>query len=446
MQIGRLLPGFAAPQKKVTLSLGDNWRQFALLVTVNLFVGGMIGMERSILPGLAETEFAITSKTAIVSFIATFGLAKAVTNLFAGNLSQRVTRRRILISGWLFAIPVPFMLIWAPSWGWVIAANVLLGINQGLTWSMTINMKMDLVGQRWRGVALGFNEAAGYLSLAAIAFLTGVIAEAYGLRPEPFYLGIGIAATALAISVLLVRDTAPYLALENASRPATTSVPSSLGRTFADVTWRKRYLFGITQAGLVKNLNDGVAWGIFPLYFASQGLELNRIGTLVAVYPLVWGSLQLATGWASDLLGRKPLIVIGMVLQGAAISLTAAFDSFPAWIVTMSMLGLGTALVYPTLLAAIGDAVPAIDRATALGVYRFWRDAGFIAGALLVGAFADLFGFRVAIQFVAALTVASGVVAKITVIGKRAVQVDGSGAAGASRSGVNASNANPKNN
>ena len=382
-------------------------------------------MERSILPGLAESEFGVTSKTAIVSFIATFGLAKAVTNLLAGDLSQRMTRRRILILGWLFAIPVPLMLIWAPSWGWVIVANVLLGINQGLTWSMTINMKMDLVGQRWRGVALGINEAAGYLALGAVALLTGIIAEAYGLRPEPFYLGIGIGATALAISVLLIRDTAPYLALENSRGPALTSIPSSLGRAFADVTWRKPYLFGITQAGLVKNLNDGVAWGIFPLYFASQGLELNRIGILVAVYPLVWGTLQLATGWASDLLGRKPLIVIGMVLQGAAISLTATFDSFQVWVVTMSMLGFGTALVYPTLLAAIGDAVPAMDRATALGVYRFWRDSGFIAGALLAGAFADLFGFSVAIQVVAALTVASGIVAMMTVRGGRAVITDG---------------------
>ena len=302
---------------------------------------------------------------------------------------------------------------------------MLLGINQGLTWSMTVNMKMDLVGPRWRGVALGFNEAAGYLSLAAVAFLTGIIAEAYGLRPEPFYLGIGIAATALAFSVLLVRDTAPYLALENASRAETTSVPSSLRRSFTDATWRKPYLFGITQAGLVKNLNDGVAWGIFPLYFASQGLELNRIAILVAVYPLVWGTLQLATGWGSDVLGRKPLIVSGMVLQGVAISLTAAFDSFPVWIVSMAMLGFGTALVYPTLLAAIGDAVPAIERATALGVYRFWRDSGFISGALLAGAFADLFGFDVAIQIVAALTVASGVVAQFTVRGKPSVQVDG---------------------
>ncbi len=444
MYIGRLLPGFSVPQKEVTLGLGDNWRQFTLLVAVNLFVGGMIGMERSILPGLAETEFGITSKTAIVSFIATFGLAKAATNLLAGSLTQRTTRRRILIYGWLFAIPVPLMLIWAPSWGWVIAANVLLGINQGLTWSMTVNMKMDLAGPKRRGVALGFNEAAGYLSLAAVAFLTGVIADTYGLRPEPFYLGIGIAATALAISILFVRDIAPYVVLENAGGPSSTSVPLSLRGAFAEVTWQKPYLFGITQAWLVKNLNDGVPWGIFPLYFASQGLELNRIAILMAVYPLVWGTLQLATGWASDLLGRKPLIVTGMVLQGTAISLTAVFDSFLAWTVTMSMLGLGTALVYPTLLAAIGDAVSAIDRATALGVYRFWRDSGFIAGALLAGALADLFGFSAAIQFVAALTVASGVVATITVRGKRNVQFDGSRATGTGHSGINTSDAIPK--
>ena len=420
MQIGKLFPGLAAAPTDISLGLGDNWRQFALLVTVNLFVGGMIGMERSILPGLAEAEFGVTSKTAIVSFIATFGLAKAVTNLVAGSLARKVTRRRILITGWLFAIPVPFMLIWAPSWGWVIAANVLLGINQGLAWSMTVNMKMDLVGTRWRGLALGFNEAAGYTSLAAMAFITGIVAENYGLRPEPFYLGIGIAAIALAISVLLVRDTAPHLALEHTISATASLEPSSFRRSFADVTWRKSYLFGITQAGLVKNLNDGVAWGVFPLYFASQGLELNRIATLVAVYPLVWGCLQSATGWASDLLGRKQLIVAGMVLQGVAISLTGAFDSFPVWIVSMSLLGFGTALVYPTLLAAIGDAVPAIDRSTALGVYRFWRDSGFIVGALMAGAFADLFGFGVAIQIVAGVTVASGVVATMTVRGSRA--------------------------
>ncbi len=422
MQIGRLLPGFVAPEKEITLSLGDNWRQFALLVAVNLFVGGMVGLERSVLPGLAEAEFGITSKTAALSFIATFGLAKAVSNLFAGNLSQRFTRRRLLIAGWLFGLPVPLVLIWAPTWEWVIAANVLLGINQGLTWSMTVNMKMDLVGPRWRGLALGFNEAAGYLSLAAVAFLTGVIAQAYGLRPEPFYLGIGIAAGGLALSVLLVRDTALHLAVEPAGMPSAALVRPSLRRSFADTTWRKPYLFGITQAGLVKNLNDGVAWGIFPIFFASRGLDLERIGMLVAIYPLVWGTLQLATGWTSDLVGRKPLIVIGMVLQGVAISLTGGLDSFGAWIGSMSLLGLGTALVYPTLLAAIGDAVPAVERATSLGVYRFWRDSGFIVGAIFAGSIADLFSLSVAIQSVAALTVASGVLANFTLQGRQVLR------------------------
>jgi len=306
------------------LGLRENWRQLSLLVTINLFVGGMIGLERSILPVLAEAEFGITSTTAAISFIATFGLAKAFANLFAGNLSQRVTRRRILIVGWLFGLPVPLILTWAPSWGWVIGANVLLGINQGLAWSMTVNMKMDLVGPRRRGLALGLNETAGYLALAAAAFLTGIIAQQYGLRPEPFYLGIGIAAAGLALSVLFVRDTAPFVALETAGaletaeRSAEPPVAVSLIRSFADTTWRRRELFGITHAGLVKNLNDGVAWGIFPLFFASHGLDLGRIGILVAIYPMVWGTLQIASGWASDLLGRKPLIVTaqGLTLVG----------------------------------------------------------------------------------------------------------------------------------
>ena len=290
---------------------------------------------------------------------------------------------------------------------------------------MTVNMKTDLAGPRWRGLVLGFNESAGYLSLAAVALLTGLIAEAYGLRPEPFYLGIGIAAAGLAFSTLFIRDTAAHLLLETAGAPGeTTGVPapaqalSSFKSNFADATWRKRYLFGINQAGLVKNLNDGVAWGIFPLYFAGQGLALDRIAVLVAVYPLVWGELQLATGWASDLFGRKPLIVIGMVLQGAAISITAGFASYGVWIGAMGLLGLGTALVYPTLLAAVGDAVPAADRASFLGIYRFWRDAGFIIGALLAGAVADLFGFRPAIQLIAALTVGSGVLALFTLRGR----------------------------
>lgn len=408
MEEGGPIWGVGPSGKRIALGLRENWRQFALLVAVNAFVGGMVGLERSILPAIAENEFGITSKTAAVSFVATFSLAKAVANLFAGSLSQRFTRRKVLIVGWLIGLPVPFILIWAPGWGWVIGANVLLGINQGLAWSMTVNMKVDLVGPRRRGVALGFNEAAGYLALAAVAFLTGVIAQRYGLRPEPFYLGIAFAAFGLGLSVLFVRDTAPFVSLETAGRPGASSPPPSLWRSFADTTWRRSHLFGITQAGLVKNLNDGLAWGIFPLYFASRGLELDRIAVLAALYPLVWATLQLVTGWASDLTGRKPLIVVGMMLQGVAISVVALVGSFNGWAVAVSLLGVGTALVYPTLQAAIGDAVSPEERATSLGVYRFWRDAGAIAGALAAGALADLFGFQVAIQSVAVLTVASG--------------------------------------
>ena len=404
-------------RQPITLGLRANWRQFALLVAVNVFVGGMIGLERSILPVLAEEEFGISSKTAAVSFIATFGLAKAISNLFAGNLSQRFTRRRVLITGWLFALPVPFILIWAPSWGWVIGANVLLGVNQGLAWSMTVNMKMDLVGPKRRGLALGFNETAGYLSLAAAAFMTGVIAEQYGLRPEPFYMGIAFAAAGLALSAVLIRDTTAYVALESADQSSVPSTAPSLRRSFAYGTWRNQHLFGITQAGLVKNLNDALAWGIFPLYFASKGLEVDRIGALAAIYLMVWGVLQLATGWLSDMTGRKSLIVIGMLLQGLAISLVGALGSFGGWMAAVSVLGLGTAMVYPTLLAAVSDAVAPVERATSLGVYRFWRDSGAMIGALTAGALADLFGFNVAIQFVAALTVASGVLAATTVRG-----------------------------
>ena len=405
----------------IAQGLRANWQQFALLVAVNVFVGGMIGLERTVVPLLAEEEFGIASKTAAVSFIATFGLAKAFTNLLAGNLSQRFTRRRVLIAGWLVGVPVPFILIWAPSWGWVIGANVLLGLNQGLAWSMTVNMKVDLVGPRRRGLALGFNEAAGYLSLAVAAYLTGVIAQHHGLRPEPFYMGIAFAALGLGLSVLFVRDTTPFLALETAGQSASPTTPS-MRRSFADVTWRKPHLFGIAQAGLVKNLNDGLAWGIFPLFFASRGLELDRVATLVAIYPLVWGILQFGTGWASDLVGRKPFIVIGMIIQGGAISIAGASGSFGWWVVAVSLLGVGTALVYSTLLAAIGDAVHPQDRSTSLGVYRFWRDAGFIAGALAAGALADAFGFAVAIQWVAGMTVASGVLAAATMRGSLVYQ------------------------
>ncbi len=398
---------------RVALGLGPNWRQFALLVAVNAFVGGMIGLERSIVPLLAKQEFGIASNTAAVSFIATFGLAKAIANLFAGRLSERYRRKAVLVAGWLFGLPVPFLLIWAPSWGWVIAANLLLGVNQGLAWSMTVNMKVDLAGPRRRGLALGLNEAAGYLAVAASAFLTGVIAEHWGLRPEPFYLGIGFAACGLALSVLFVRDTERFVELETAGHAAAPA-STSLRHSFAETTWRRPQLFGVSQAGFVNNLNDALAWGIFPIFFVSRGLSLERVAVLAAVYPLVWGALQLLTGWSSDVIGRRPVIVAGMLLQGAAIAVVAGADSFAVWVVAVSFLGVGTALAYPTLLAAIVDAVHPAERATSLGVYRFWRDAGAMAGALLAGVLADAYGLVFAISTVASLTIASGLVAAVT--------------------------------
>lgn len=404
--------GITGPRTgSVRLGLGPNWRQFALLVAVNAFVGSMVGLERSVLPLLAKEEFGIASKTLAVSFIATFGLAKAVSNLYAGNLSERFTRRKVLIAGWLFGLPVPFVIILAPAWGWIIAANALLGVNQGLAWSMTVNMKVDLVGRERRGLALGLNEAAGYLSVAAAAFLAGVIADARGLRPEPFYLGIAFASIGLTLSVLLVRDTAAFVHAEAAGHAHDAGQQASLKRSFAEATWRRPYLVGASQAGFVNNLNDGLAWGIFPLFFVSRGLELERVAVLAALYPLVWGAAQLGTGWASDAIGRLPMITAGMLLQGGAISLAGWSDSYAYWLVAVTLLGLGTAMVYPTLLAAIGDAVHPFERATTMGVYRFWRDAGAMTGALLGGVLADLFGFSLAIQAVAALTLASGLIA-----------------------------------
>jgi MFS family permease len=354
-----------------------------------------------------------------VSFIAAFGLAKALANLFAGRLSERFSRRSILIAGWLAGAPVPLLIIAAPSWSWIVAANVLLGVNQGLAWSMTVNMKIDLVGPRRRGLALGLYEAAGYLSVAAAAFAAGVIASAYGLRPEPWYLGIAFAAAGLAISVLLIKDTAPHVRVESAELHTVAAGDPSLARSFARGTWRDTHLVGVSQAGFVNNLNDGLAWGIFPLYFASRGLSLDRIAVLAAIYPLVWGGLQIGTGWASDWLGRKPPIVSGMALQAIAVSIIGFGDDFATWFAALVVLGLGTAMVYPALLAATGDAVPPDERATALGVYRFWRDGGAIAGALIGGALADLFSFNVAIQVVAALTAASGIIAAGTLRSQR---------------------------
>jgi len=394
-----------------TFGLRANWRQFALLVAINAFVGGMVGMERSVLPLLAGEEFGVASRTAAISFVATFGLAKAVANLFAGPLSETHSRRRILIVGWLLALPVPFVLIFAPSWGWIIGANALLGLNQGLAWSMTVNMKIDLAGPSRRGLALGLNEAAGYLSVAAAAFATGVIADRYGLRPEPFYLGIVFAACGLALSVLFVKDTRPHVVVETEQHEEEEAI--SLSAAFAGSSWRDSRLFGISQAGFVNNLNDALAWGVFPLFFVSRGLSIQEVGILAAVYPLVWGALQMGTGWLSDSIGRSPLIISGMLLQAVAISLVGVGDSFTPWLVAVALLGLGTAMVYPVLLAAVGDSVHPASRATYLGVYRFWRDAGAMAGALAAGAIADTLGFQTSIQVVAALTAASGVLAAV---------------------------------
>jgi MFS family permease len=371
----------------------------------------MVGLERSVLPLLARDEFGIASNTVAVSFIATFGLAKALSNLYAGNLSERFTRRRVLIAGWLFGLPVPIVIIFAPAWGWIIAANALLGVNQGLAWSMTVNMKVDIVGRQRRGLALGLNEAAGYLSVAAAAFLAGVIADSQGLRPAPFYLGIAFASIGLALSVLFIRDTAAFVRVEAGHHASSQPERASLRRSFAEATWRRPYLFGASQAGFVNNLNDGLAWGIFPLFFVSRGLDLNRVAVLAALYPLVWGAAQMGTGWASDAVGRVPMITAGMLLQAAAISLAGWTTTYSLWLTTVALLGLGTAMVYPTLLAAIGDAVHPFERATTMGVYRFWRDAGAMTGALLGGILADLFGFGLAIQVVAALTFSSGLFA-----------------------------------
>jgi MFS family permease len=407
----------AAGRQRIALGLAANWRQFALLVAVNAFVGGMVGLERSVLPVLAREEFGVSSTTAAVSFVATFGLAKALANLFSGRLSERFGRRRVLIVGWLFGAPVPVLLIAAPSWGWVTGANLLLGVNQGLAWSMTVNMKMDLAGPERRGTALGMNEAAGYFMVAVAAYLSGAIAGKYGLRPEPFYLGIAFAAGGLALSALFVRDTGRFVQLE--SRGHAAAPRGSLRQAFAEATWRRPHMAGISQAGFVNNLNDALAWGILPLYFVQEGVSIERVGLLAAAYPLVWSVLQLGTGPASDRAGRKPLIVVGMLLQGGALLAVAAVDGFAGWLAGVMVLGLGTAMVYPALLAAIGDAVHPAERATAVGVYRFWRDGGAVGGALLAGAVADVFSLGDAIVVVGGVTLASGAVAWVTVEGRK---------------------------
>ncbi|MEJ7771759.1 MAG: MFS transporter [Geodermatophilaceae bacterium] len=399
------------------LGLRANLAQFSLLVTVNALVGGMLGQERTVLPLLAEREFGLTAYSSALTFILAFGATKAVTNYFAGTFCDRYGRKPVLVAGWLIALPVPLLLIWAPSWGWVIAANVLLGINQGLTWSTTVIMKIDLAGPDRRGLAMGLNEAAGYLALAATALGTGYLAARYGLRPEPFYLGVAYAALGLGLSNFAVRETRGHARLE-----AITHVARSDGRhdhlhaemtgreVFTYTSFREPALSAAAQAGMVNNLNDGLAWGLFPVLFAAGGLSIAEIGVLAALYPAVWGLGQLITGALSDRTGRKPLITAGMLLQAGALSLVAVSDSFERWAIATIMLGAGTAMVYPTLLAAIGDVAHPVWRARSVGVYRLWRDGGFAIGALTAGLLADAYGISTAIWVIAALTAGSGLV------------------------------------
>ena len=385
------------------MGLRANWRQFALLVAINAFVGGVVGVERSTLAPLAGHDFHLASQTAILSFLISFGLVKAASNFAAGRLADRLGRRNVLLMGWAAGLPVPLLIIFAPSWGWVVFANVLLGLNQGLAWSTTVNMKIDLVGPRRRGLALGLNEASGYLAVSAAAAIAGFLAATYGIRPVPYLLAEGLAAVGLLLS-LLTHDTGRHVELESAGALPTPSLRS----LFLDVSFRHRSMSSACQAGMVNNLNDGLAWALLPLFFAAHGLGLREIGILAGVYPAVWGAGQFGTGWISDHVGRKPLIVAGMLLQSVAITGFVVLPGFAWWVAESALLGAGTALVYPILLAAVGDAARTPDRATSVGIYRLWRDAGYAVGALVAGFIADSAGFSAAIITVAGLTALSG--------------------------------------
>ena len=405
----------AAPSPRaIALGLRANIAQFSLLVGVNALVGGMLGQERTVLPLLATQVFHLTAVTAALTFIVAFGATKAFTNFAAGPLSDRFGRKPVLVAGWVAALPVPLLLIWAPSWGWVILANVLLGINQGLAWSMTVNMKIDLVGPVRRGLAMGLNEAAGYGALAVTAYLTGFVAQHAGLRPQPFFFGLAYAGLGLGLSVFLVRETRDHARFEGAARQRDSQQPAvAMRRVFVDTSFRERALSASCAAGLASNLNDGMAWGLFPLFFARHGLSLVGIGILVALYPLVWGVGQLGTGALSDRIGRKGLIAGGLLVQAGSLAVIATGQGFAIWALGAIGLGIGTAMAYPTLLAAIGDVAHPAWRASAVGVYRLWRDAGFVVGALLSGVIADLFGFVAAIGVVAGITAVGAAIVAI---------------------------------
>jgi MFS family permease len=392
---------------QVKLGLKENWNQFTLLVIVNAFVGGMIGLERTIIPQIAEVEFGLAVKSAILSFIIVFGVTKAITNYYTGTLANRFGRKNLLVAGWIFALPVPILLIYAPSWNWIIVANIFLGINQGLTWSSTVVMKIDLVGEKDRGFAMGLNECAGYIALAVVAFLTGWIANNYGLRPYPFYIGIGLAIIGFLLSWLLVKDTNQHVRLESMS----SNIPL-LKDIFWDTTWKHKNLGSITQAGLVNNLNDGMVWGLFPVLLISRGFNLHETGIIVAVYPAVWGLGQLYTGKLADQYCKKTLLFIGMLIQGVALLAMIWATSF-FWSFALSiMLGMGTAVVYPTFLAAISDYTHPNQRPKSIGIFRLWRDLGYAIGAILTGLIADRFGLIAPIIAIGLITIISSLVIK----------------------------------
>jgi MFS family permease len=405
-------PAAPADPSVVRLGLRENLPQFSLLVLVNALVGATVGQERTVLPLLAEDVFGLEAYSAMLSFIAVFGVSKAITNLFAGALGDRYGRKPVLVTGWIVAVPVPLLLMWAPSWAWVLFANALLGINQGLTWSLTVIMKIDLAGPERRGLAMGLNEGAGYGAVAVAAWVTGWIASEHGLRPEPFYFGAVLVLVGIGLSAVLVRETAGHVAHEAAGHRTVEGQPDddlTFGQVFALGTWRNRSLSATSQAGLVNNLNEGMAWGLFPLFFAAAGLSVGRIGAVIAIAPAVWGLGQLLTGALSDRVGRKWLIAGGQWTEAVGLLLIATGNTFWVWAAGSAIFGAGTAMAYPTLLAAIGDIAHPNWRARAVGVYRLWRDLGFAVGAVLSGVLADAVDISFAIIVVAAITALSGI-------------------------------------
>lgn len=391
--------------KEIRLGLRENWKQFTLLVIVNAFVGGMVGLERSILPELALKEFHIAANSAILSFIVVFGITKALTNYFTGSLANRFGRKNLLIIGWIVAIPIPFIMIYANHWNWIVFANVLLGINQGLAWSSTVVMKIDLVGDKQRGFAMGLNEFAGYISVALVAFLTGFIASEYGIRPYPFYIGIVLVFLGLSASVILIKDTRSFVQLEKMN-----SLIPRLKNVFLETTLKNKTLSSVTQAGLVNNLNDGMVWGIFPILLAQRNFNIGEIGLITAIYPAVWGLGQLFTGKMADNFPKKNLLFIGMLLQAIALFGFFIAETLSIYVILSVALGFGTALVYPTFLATIAENTHPEDRAKSIGIFRLWRDLGYAFGAVLTGIIADLFDLNTAILFIAILTLISAFV------------------------------------